>query len=34
MQAAAELGIVGVWHQTYEQTATELEAIFGRTLAQ
>lgn len=33
IQAAAALGIIGVWHQTYEQTAAELEAIFGATLA-
>jgi HAD superfamily hydrolase (TIGR01549 family) len=33
IQAAAALGVVGVWHQTYEQTAAELEALFDRPLA-
>jgi epoxide hydrolase-like predicted phosphatase len=33
IQAAASLGLVGVWHQTYEQTAAELEALFDRPLA-
>lgn len=33
IQAAAALGIIGVWHQTYEQTAAELEAIFALRLA-
>jgi epoxide hydrolase-like predicted phosphatase len=33
IRAASALGIVGVWHQTYEQTAAELEAIFGLRLA-
>lgn len=33
IRAAATLGIVGVWHQSYEQTASELEAIFDRRLA-
>jgi epoxide hydrolase-like predicted phosphatase len=33
IQAAATLGVVGVHHQTYEQTATELEALFARSLA-
>ena len=32
--AAADLGLVGVWHQTYEQTAAELEVLFGRPLAE
>ncbi|MCZ3389624.1 MAG: HAD family phosphatase [Actinomycetia bacterium] len=31
--AAVALGVVGVWHQTYEQTAAELERLFGRPLA-
>ena len=31
--AAAALGLVGVWHQSYEQTAAELEALFDRPLA-
>ncbi len=31
--AAAAVGLVGVWHQGYEQTAAELEALFGRPLA-
>ncbi len=33
IKAAAALGLVGVWHQTYEQTAAELEVLFGRPLA-
>lgn len=33
IRAAAALGIVGVWHHDYEQTAAELEAIFGLALA-
>jgi putative hydrolase of the HAD superfamily len=33
IQAASALGIVSVWHQEYEQTAGELEALFGLTLA-
>lgn len=33
IRAAAALGVVGVWHQTYEQTAAELETLFGRPLA-
>ena len=33
IRAAAQLGIVGVWHRDYETTAAELEALFGRTLA-
>jgi FMN phosphatase YigB (HAD superfamily) len=33
IHAAADLGIIGVWHQEYAQTATELEAIFGLELA-
>jgi epoxide hydrolase-like predicted phosphatase len=33
IQAAATLGVVGVHHQTYEQTASELEALFARSLA-
>ncbi|MEO8106465.1 MAG: HAD family phosphatase [Actinomycetes bacterium] len=33
VHAAADLGIVGVWHQSYEQTASELEALFGCPLA-
>ncbi len=32
--AAVALGLVGVWHQTYEQTAAELESLFDRPLAQ
>lgn len=31
--AAADLGIVGVRHVTYEETLTELEALFGINLA-
>jgi putative hydrolase of the HAD superfamily len=33
VQVAADLGLVGVWHQTYEQTAAELEVLFDRALA-
>jgi len=33
IRAAAALGVVGVWHQTYAQTANELEALFDRPLA-
>jgi putative hydrolase of the HAD superfamily len=33
IRAAAALGLVGVWHQTYEETAAELEVLFGRSLA-
>jgi FMN phosphatase YigB (HAD superfamily) len=33
IRAAAALGVVGVWHQTYEQTAAELEVLFDRPLA-
>lgn len=33
VHAAADVGLVGVWHQSYEQTASELEALFGQTLA-
>lgn len=32
--AAADVGLVGVWHQTYEQTVGELEALFGHGLAE
>ena len=31
--AAAAVGLVGVWHQGYRQTAAELEVLFGRPLA-
>ena len=34
VKAAAELGLVGVWHETYQQTASELEALFGLALAE
>ncbi|HEX5018642.1 MAG TPA: HAD family phosphatase [Actinomycetes bacterium] len=33
IRAAAELGIVGVWHRGYDETARELEALFARNLA-
>jgi epoxide hydrolase-like predicted phosphatase len=33
IQAASALGIAGVWHRDYAQTAAELEAIFGLQLA-
>jgi epoxide hydrolase-like predicted phosphatase len=33
IEAAAALGIVGVWHQDYDQTAAELETLFGLALA-
>jgi putative hydrolase of the HAD superfamily len=33
IHAAASLGVVGVWHRTYEQTAAELEVLFDRPLA-
>ena len=33
IHAAASLGVVGVWHQSYEQTAAELEVLFDRALA-
>lgn len=33
IRAAAALGLVAVWHQEYEQTAAELEVLFGRSLA-
>ena len=33
IRAAADLGIVGVWHKGYETTAAELEILFHRTLA-
>ncbi|MCZ3387193.1 MAG: HAD-IA family hydrolase [Actinomycetia bacterium] len=32
IRAAAALGLVGVWHQSYEQTAAELEGLFDRPL--
>ena len=32
-EAAAALGIVGIWHRDYDQTAGELEALFGLALA-
>jgi putative hydrolase of the HAD superfamily len=31
--AAADLGLVGVRHVTYEETLTELETLFGIDLA-
>jgi epoxide hydrolase-like predicted phosphatase len=34
IRAAAALGITGVWHQTYEQTAAELQILFGHPLAE
>jgi len=34
VKAAAELGLVGVWHENYEQTASELETLFDRVLAE
>ena len=33
IRAAALVGLVGVWHQEYSSTASELEALFGRALA-
>jgi HAD superfamily hydrolase (TIGR01549 family) len=33
IQAAAHLGIIGIWHQGYRSTAAELEALFGLPLA-
>ena len=33
VRAAAELGVIGVHHTSYQQTAEELEAIFGVPLA-
>jgi len=33
IHAAAALGVVGVWHRSYEQTAAELEVLFDRPLA-
>ena len=33
IRAAGGLGIVGVWHQSYDETARELEALFDRALA-
>lgn len=33
VRAARELGWITVWHQAYEQTAQELEAILGLSLA-
>ncbi len=34
IEAAASLGLVGVWHQSYEQTAAELETLFDRPLVE
>ena len=34
IRAAAALGIIGVWHQTYAQTAAELEILFGHALVE
>jgi hypothetical protein len=29
VRAAAEVGMVGVHHRSYDETATELETLFG-----
>lgn len=34
VDAAAALGMVGIHHRTYEQTAAELEALFGVALSE
>jgi epoxide hydrolase-like predicted phosphatase len=34
IRAAAGLGITGVWHQSYPQTAAELEILFGHALVE
>jgi putative hydrolase of the HAD superfamily len=34
IRAAAALGLVGVWHRTYEQTAAELEVLLDRPLTE
>jgi FMN phosphatase YigB (HAD superfamily) len=33
IQAAVALGVVGVHHRSYDETATELESLFARSLA-
>ena len=33
VDAAVELGFVGVQHESYEQTARELDVLFDRTLS-
>jgi len=33
IRAAADVGLLGVHHRSYEQTARQLEALFGVPLA-